>query len=475
MKKVKILVATILAMATCLLAQTYQEYNANSERFKVIALEMAKVRLEHSERQWLDAKALFEQNIISLDELSAYELQYKSDKLAYDQYMLSVIFDNPYISITKADKIKDKNGEIFVNLTIKNTSGGIYGFEEAVMEDISHSKVSTTELFNLYVSIKDLDRTIISQPYEYHIPSLNNDETRTIRFRLLLDVDRVIVATSYGDNLSEKQVLLNRRQDSNLITIQPDIYAQEIETGAMATFRLAMEYFGDSRQSFTATLDGLPEIYTWDIVSSSNVTMSRLAFSAAETHQTYGLRVRVPERIGNNIEFDKPIEFNLQLKNAQNETVGNSELQIVPTGRVSMRLIVNNLYWKGNHTQEIVFSQVRLENEGMKPITNISPDIFLPAEWEYEVTPSRIEILNPNERIPIEIKVKMPKSVLPGIYQIKYKMNGSNVNRTLQTSEIEFRAEVVKKTNVMVILLSVILSLAVIIGTIWFIIKISKN
>jgi len=138
-------------------------------------------------------------------------------------------------------------------------------------------------------------------------------------------------------------------------------------------------------------------------------------------------------------------------------------------------LIVNNLYWKGNDTQEINFSQIRLENEGMRAITNVSAEIFLPANWEYEITPQRIEILNPGERVPLEINIKMPTDVLPGIYQIRYRMIGNSVNRNLQTAEIEFRAEVVKKTNVIVVLLSVILSLAVIIGAIMFIIKISKN
>jgi len=478
MKRCKFLFLAIILflLSLELFAQTYQEYNPNNERFKIIALEMAKIRLEQSERQWMDAKELMEQGFMSTDEFSKYDLQYKTDRLAYDQYLLSVIFDNPYINIVRADKIKDQNGEIFVNLTIKNSSGDIFRLEETMMADIASSRISATEIFNIYVSIKDLDRTIISQPYEYHISKLNNNETYSIRFKLLTDIDRVIVATNYGDIVSEKQILLSRRQDRNLIMIQPDIYAQEIETGAMATFRLAMEYFGDHRQSFSIAIEGLPEIFTWDVISTaSNVTMSRIAFSPAETIQNYGLRVRVPERLGNNIEFDKPIEFNLLLKNSQNEISGISELQIVPTGRVSMRLIVNNLYWKGNDMQEIAFSQIRLENEGMRPITNVSSEIFLPANWEYDITPQRIEFLNPGERIPLEINIRMPRDVLPGIYQIRFRMIGNSVNRNLQTTEIEFRAEVVKKTNVTVILLSVILSLAVIICAIMFIIKISKN
>lgn len=471
-----IIVGFLLSIICSLTAVTYQEYNPNDERFRILALEKAKIRLELSERNWRNAKDLYEKKLISKNEYLAYELQFKNDRLNYDQYMLSVIFDKPYISILKADKIKDEQGEIFVELTIKNSSGGNVGLEETMMEDIQSSRLSTSEMYNLYVSIKDLNRNIISQPYEYHIRRLNFDQEYFIRFKLLKDVESVIISTNYGDKIDEKQVYLSRKQDSNLIMVKPDIYAQEIENGQMATFRLAMEYFGDTRQSFSVETDGLPEIFTWDIISlQSQVTLSRLVFSPSETHQNYGLRIRVPEKIGDNIEFDKPILFKLLLKNQQNEIAGFSELQIVPTGKVSMKLTVNNLYWKGNDTEEITFKSLRLENDGMKAITNISSDVFLPPEWDYEISPQRIERLNPGERIPVELKIRMNKKVMPGIYQVKFKMTGNHVNRTLQTSEIDFKAEVVKKTNLIVVLLSVLVSLSIIIGTIWFIIKISKN
>jgi uncharacterized membrane protein len=163
------------------------------------------------------------------------------------------------------------------------------------------------------------------------------------------------------------------------------------------------------------------------------------------------------------------------LKNSTNDIVGSTDLQIVPTGKVNMRFIVNNLSWRGNDTEEIKYTSIRLENDGMKPITNISPVVSLPAEWEYTLIPERIELLNPNERIQLELKVKMNKNVLPGSYHIRFQMIGNHVNRNLQTQELELRAEVVKKTNVLIIIISVIFSLSAIIGAIWFIMKISRN
>jgi len=463
-------------LITNLFAFTQHQYNPNDERFRILALERARIVLEQSERNWQNAKELFDQDMISRDELLRFELQYRHDRINYEQFLLSVIFDKPHIIIEQADKITADNGEVFVELRIKSSSGGSVGIEEFVLEDMLGSRVSMMEMFNLFVSIKDLNRNIISQPFEYHIRSLPDNTSYTMRFRLLRDVDAAIVSTNFGDRITERQIYLPRRHDSNLIMIRPDIYAQEIENGQMATFRLAMEYFGDTRLTLTAQISGLPEIFTWDIHNLPNqVTLSRLVFSPAETHQNIGLRIRVPERVGDNIEFDKPIPFSLTLRNAQNEIAGITELQIVPTGRVNMRLTVNNLFWRGNDTEEIHFAQIRLENDGMQPITNIATDIFLPAEWDYTVSPQRIEILNPGERVPIELTVRMNRNVMPGIYQIRFRMTGNHINRNLQTPEVEFRAEVVKKTNAFIIVLSVILSLALIVGTIWFIMKISRN
>ncbi|MCK9329029.1 MAG: NEW3 domain-containing protein [Candidatus Cloacimonetes bacterium] len=461
---------------TFLGAVTYQEYNPNDERFRILALEKAKIRLEQSERNWTNAKELFENKLISRDEFLQYELQYKNDKLNYDQYLLSVIFDKPYITVLKADKVKDENGEIFVEITLKNSSGGNYGIEENIMEDILESKISVSEMFNLYVSIKDLQRNIISQPYEYHIKKMSFNQEYTIMFKILRDVESVIISTNYGDKIDEKQVFLSRKQDTNLIMINPEYYAQEVENGQMVTFKLMMEYFGDTRQGFKLVTEELPDIFTWDVISlQSQVTLSGLSFSPSETIQTYGLRIRVPEKIGDNLEFDKPILFKVLLMNQIGEISGQTELQIVPTGRVNMKLSVNNLYWKGDDSEEITFKALRLENDGMKTITNISADVLLPLDWEYVLIPQKIEKLNPGEKIPIDLKVKMNKKVMPGIYQIKYKMTGNYINRNLQTSEVDFKVEVVKKTNIFVVLFVVIISIVIIITTIWFIIKISKS
>jgi len=298
----------------------------------------------------------------------------------------------------------------------------------------------------------------------------------TIMFKILRDVESVIISTNYGDKIDEKQVFLSRKQDTNLIMINPEYYAQEVENGQMVTFKLMMEYFGDTRQGFKLVTEELPDIFTWDVISlQSQVTLSGLSFSPSETIQTYGLRIRVPEKIGDNLEFDKPILFKVLLMNQIGEISGQTELQIVPTGRVNMKLSVNNLYWKGDDSEEITFKALRLENDGMKTITNISADVLLPLDWEYVLIPQKIEKLNPGEKIPIDLKVKMNKKVMPGIYQIKYKMTGNYINRNLQTSEVDFKVEVVKKTNIFVVLFVVIISIVIIITTIWFIIKISKS
>ena len=58
------------------------------------------------------------------------------------------------------------------------------------MMDDKAAQKDATEMFNLYVSIKDLDRSIISQPYEHHVKKLKLNEEYTMHFKLLKDVAR---------------------------------------------------------------------------------------------------------------------------------------------------------------------------------------------------------------------------------------------------------------------------------------------
>lgn len=465
-----ILLANILLLSSV----SYQEYNPNDDRFRVLALQKAKIRLEQSEREWRNARDLLDKKMISVDEFKNYEVQYQNDKINFQQYMLTVIFDKPHIMVLSAAKSQSSDGKNYVDLILQNNSGGNYGIEESLLREVNIDKLSTTVIHNVYISLQDLQGNIISQPYEYHIPSLKTLEKKKIRFSILKDVESVIVTANYGDKVDQKQIYLSRKTDANLVNISTDFNSQEVESGQIASFDLKMEYFGNTRENFSYELINLPKQFTYDL-SSQNIVLNNLSFSSAEPTKNFQLKISVPEKSGNNIELDKPYLFDFILKNKEGAMVGRSELQIIPISKADLRLSIGNLYWKGSDKEKIQFVDIKLENKGMKTITNLNYDLFLPNDWEFKTFPEKIEKLDPNEKIAIRLEIMPAKNTLPGIYSLKFKITGSNVNRIVQTTEQELKIEIVKKINIFLIILSILVALAIVIGVGYFLWKISKN
>ncbi len=472
-----IILFRLLFILSFLDAVTYQEYNPNDERFKILAVQKAKLRMEQSEQDMKNARELLDKKCISQTEYQQYESQYRNDKLNYDQYMLSVIYDKPYISVVSAYKTQQEDGQTYVELTLANTSGGNYAMEEAASNEIGeNSQLHPDTMYNLYVSLQDEQKNIISQPYEYHIQSLKLGMEKKIRFSLLKDVESVLVSVNYGDQISEKKILLKRKGTSNSVTITSDLYAQDVQNGETAAFHLTMEYFGDGRKNLVPKILNLPPGFSWSIVNeSNNVNVSDLVFSTNQAKQYYILYVTIPEKSGTNIVMDKPLPFTLNLTNKAREIAGAVDLQITPSGKAELIVSLQNLYYQINKGKSLEIYPVIIENKGIKPVTNISYDLNLPSNWEYKVVPAQITKLEPKEKVKIKIVIIPSDNTGKGIYDVKLVIAGKNVDKPVQTPEQQIKLEIQEKGNVWLIIGSILLALAFVGGLVYGMIRISKN
>lgn len=457
-------------------AVSYQEYNPNDDRFRVLALEKAKIRMEQSEREWQNAKQLYEKKYISLTEYKEYELQYKNDKINYEQYMLSVIYDKPHISVISAYKTQTSDGRLQVQLSLANTSGGNFAIEEKAMEGISEGKLSPTMMYNIYVSLMDDQGNIISQPYEYYIKSLGANDKKTILFYLLKDMDAVTVSVNYGDKITEKKIYLKRKGTSNSIAITPDFYAQEVQTGATANYKFAVEYYGEGKQNLLPAVENLPAGFTWSVISESNsITVSDIMFTPASAQQRFVLQISIPEKSEDNFELDKPLPFKFLLKNKEGELAGFTDLQLTPSGKAELITTIDNLYIKVEKGKEILIDPVFLENNGLRTLTNISHSLLLPPGWDYKIYPEKIIQIDPKQKIKLRIVVIPGKATASGIYEIKYKAQGKNVDKIVSAQEQQIKVEMTEEINIFLVIVLILVSLGIVGGVIYGMIKISKN
>jgi hypothetical protein len=475
MKKILLLLFALFSLN--LLGITYQEYNPNDEQFKILALQKAKMRLKKSEKDYKNAEVLFKKKFISEDEFESYKLQYENDKLNFQQYLLSVIFENPHLTIINAIKSKNNSGEDIVDLTLKNSSGGSFALEDDIIKEYSSSSLKPNSIFNVYISLKDDSGNIISQPYEYHINELKNDEEKLISFKVLKDVQSVIVASNYGSKYDEKKIWLKRKSEENILTITPDIYAQEVESGQNAEYNLTFEYFGEVRNKYGLTLKGLPKYFNYNFVNTeNNAVISNLYFSSNNPKQVVKLSINVPEKINDNVVLDKVIDFSVNLidEKKDNKKIF-AKLELTPTGKASFSLAMNNHYLKIFKGDKINLDNIKVINDGMKDISNIDFQIFLPSEWEKKINPDGISLLPENQQKKIMLEITPNKDVLPGIYQIKIKASARNLNHLITTSEHEIKVEIENKSNPLMIII-VIIILLIIIGTVvYLLLKLTKK
>jgi len=472
MKKILIL----LCFISQLVGVTYQDYNPNDERFKIIALKKAKNLLEKSERDFENASQLYEKQFISQDEMETYKTQYESDKLNYQQYMLSVIFDKPHLSVVSALKYQNQDGEVIVELTLKNSSGGTYALEDDALDDFDTENLKPTTVYNVYISLKDEAGNMISQPYEYHLKEINLSEEKKIVFKLLKDVESVIVSSNYGDKFDEKKIYLKRKSDKNILSITPDLYAQEIESGLSGEFVFNLEYFGEKKEKIDLLVENLPRFFTYEFLNYDNkVAISSVHLTAKSPTQKILLRINVPEKIGENIQLNETIDFMVNFLTMSQSSAGILNLEITPTGKAALLLEMNNLYIKAFKGETITSEIIKLKNNGLVDVTNIRFEIFTPPGWEFAISPEKMEILKMDEIQNAELKLVPDKSTIPGIYQVKIKATGRNRNKSIKSSEYELKIEIENKTNPFVVIIAVIAIVAVIAGLIGFIKKIMKN
>ncbi len=456
---------------------TYQEYNPNDEQFKILALQKAKMRLQKSEKDYKNAEILFKKKFISGDEFESYKLQYENDKLNFQQYLLSVIFENPHLTIINAIKSKNNFGEDIVDLTIKNSSGGSFALEDDIIKEYSSSSLKPNSIFNVYISLKDDSGNIISQPYEYHIEELKNNEKKHISFKLLKDVQSVIVSSNYGSKYDEKKIWLKRKSKENIITITPDIYAQEVESGQVAVYNLTFEYFGEKRNKYGLKLKGLPKYFNYNFVNTeNNAVISNLYFSSNNPKQIVKLSVNVPEKINDNIILDKLIDFSVNLIDSKNSAkIISAKLELTPTGKAAFSIVMNNHYLKIFKGEKINLDDIKVINEGMKDISNIDFQVFLPSEWEKKIIPEGISLLPENQQKNINLEIMPNKDVLPGIYQVKIKATARNVNHLITTSEHEIKIEIENKSNPMIIIIVILILILIIGAVVFFLLKLTKK
>jgi len=115
--------------------------------------------------------------------------------------------------------------------------------------------------------------------------------------------------------------------------------------------------------------------------------------------------------------------------------------------------------------EELVI-QVEFLNRGTVTVQNIKPVLDLPYEWESDVDPSLIKLLQPDERARVEIRARPPSDIAIGNYDLGVEAQGQVGNENVESLEKNMTIHVGARSNIAgnTILIGILIFLVVGIG-----------
>lgn len=146
-------------------------YNPNDERFKSLYLEKVQTDYKLQKKDFERQNLLHDKGLISEKEFSESQAVFKNAQITYQQAILSLVFEQPHITIEKATKYQSGDGKKRVQLVMKNTTGGLVEGQKVDLEDFEG--IHPDQISNVYISLLNEQHAIISKPYEAKIPIMH--------------------------------------------------------------------------------------------------------------------------------------------------------------------------------------------------------------------------------------------------------------------------------------------------------------
>lgn len=485
----------LLGFSSDLFSQSGSMYNQRDDQYRVLGLKRAKDSFENAKNEYDRQKQLFEKQLISKSELDRAKNNYGDAEVNYLQSMLAVMFEQQYVTVSKAIKYQDSSGKRHVRLTIENLSGGSEEFKKLVnLEDDVFKSLKMDAIIGVYVSLQNNDQAVISNPYETKINELIYGKPVTVDFILLQDVDAVTVSMIYGKGSQRNlKIFLQKDASANKVVLNSEQFAQEVELGQSTTYNFSLELFSGTDNTFRLEVLNLPQqINRYFVDPSTSARLSQIRFAENTRTKQAGLKLFLPDRPSDEIQMDKAIPFYVlvlpagqDIKNLTTNkiwtkdevealNVGYLKLELVPRGIGKLIVRLPQLYYSVTSGKEI---EVTLDviNDGTRALNNVKIDADPPLNWTKNIDPQIISKLDINEEKKQNLTFTPPADVTSGKYEIRLRSTSLSNNQQVTAEDKIITVEIIAERNVIGTIIIVILILGLVGGMIVFGIKLSKK
>jgi hypothetical protein len=467
-------------------------YNPNDERFKSLYLEKMQNDYKLQKDEFSRQKLLHDKGLISEKEFKESEGRFRTAQITYQQAILALAFEQPHITIEKAIKYQSKDSKKRVKLMLRNTTGGLMEGRQVSLEDFEG--IRTDQISNVYVSLLNDEKAVISQPYEAKIPTMSYNQDVWVDFFLLQDLDYVTVKCIYGDKSEEKKIFLQKDESANRVLFSSVQFSQEADLGTRATYDLTLELFSNVDNVYKLQVLNLPGQITYDFLESpSNARLSQVKFSQEVNTRKLALAIYIPDRYDSaSFLIDQPLAFYAaavpQTQGASFESrekkysageldrmnVSYIRLELVPRGVGRIQVRASNFY-QDIKPDETVKMNLTVYNDGTRRLDNIKVRVDVPLNWVATVVPDLVASLQPGKEEVIALEIKPAQDVSVGDYEATIKTESFADNRKVDTEDKKLRIHVGSSANVLGTVILVLLLIGVLTGVVVFGVKLSRK
>jgi hypothetical protein len=489
-----LLAATLLGAAGA--GAQYNSFNQRDDKYRLLGLKRAKEYFEMTRKEFERQKDLFDKGLLSESELDRFKNSLADAEVNYQQSLLSVLFEQQYVSIQKAVKYQAADGSKHVRLTVENASGNSEEFRKLLnIDDELFRSLQPDVIQSVYISLYNNDGAIISQPYEFKLQELRSGSPKQVDFALLQELDALTVNIIYGNGSSRTlKILLQKDNSENKVVVQAGQFSQEAELGKSASYALTLEPFGGTNTSFSLMVVNLPlQINRYFKDAATQARLSQIKFTESVNTMRASLEVSLPDRPTDEVTMDRAIPFYVmvvpsvraaELKDAESKAwtedqikklnVGYAKLELMPRGSGRLLVKAPQLYYTVRRGEPVVVT-MDLVNEGTRRLDNVKVDVDLPMNWTKAVEPAVITTLDINQEQRVTLTATPPEGIASGRYELRLRTSGLSDNQPVNAEDKTVTIEVQEDTNVFGTILIVVAILGIIGGIVAFGIRMSKK
>ena len=481
-----------LAILIAQLAAAQMLYNPNDERFKSLYLEKTQSDYRMQKQDFQRQKLLHDKGLISERDYSQSEASFKAAQITYQQAILSLAFEQPHITIDNGIKYQGKDGKKRVRLTLRNTTGGLIEGRKIELEDFEG--IRTDRIANVYVSLLNDAKAIVSKPYEAKIESMPFNKPIAVDFFLLQDLDNVTVKCVYGDKTDEKKIFLQKDESANRVLISSEQFSQEADLGARANYNLTLELFSSSDNVYKLDVFNLPRQIACDFLEDpTNARLSQVKFSQDINSRKIALAVYLPDRYDStSFMIDAPITFfAAAIPRSDAEQVADKEkgytaaeldrmnisyirLELVPRGVGRIQVRAANFYQELRPNERVQMN-LTVYNDGTRRLDNIKVQAESPLNWTSTILPDLVPSLLPGKEETIAVTIIPPSDVSVGDYETTIKTEAFASNRKVDSEDKKIRIHISSSANILGTASLILLLVGILVGVVVFGVRLSRR